>query len=290
MAMQSYVYHVDSYVGLSDEQWEPIRQICAKLYRQGDCLRTCIDTENSDAERKQLSETLTESQLGYLQKFKPKWTGGDEPENLAPAMREIAEMRVRQVDAVVQLTPEQRTKLQFAAKRTMIPSAVERKIKIKADFKDLAMTLGGMKPKTLTNKEIFDAWNLHGASIPFFFAEHRWEKFIAATLTPDQINKWTRFTDRRREAAIDVEAFNLGDYLAPLPLTSEQQIAAHNLLKRSIQAKGATLESAFATMNNPSSIPAMTTQQEFVAAIGEDNWSKLDDFTKRELPTKRKGE
>ena len=120
MAMQSYVYNVDSYVGLSADQWEPVRQICAKLYREGKCRRTCIDSEESSIEREQLSRTLTESQLDYLQRFKPKWTGGEEPENLAPVMREVAEMRVRQVDAVVQLSPQQRTKLQFAAKRTMI--------------------------------------------------------------------------------------------------------------------------------------------------------------------------
>ncbi len=110
---------------------------------------------------------------------------------------------------------------------------------------------------------------------------------LARHSTEEQFDRWTRFTDRRREAAIDAEAFALGDYLSQLPLTSQQQIAAHNLFKRSIQAKGAKLETVFARMINPNSLPAVTTQREFIAALGEDNWAELDDYAKMVLPTEK---
>ena len=198
----------------------------------------------------------------------------------------FSDMRVRQLDAVVQLSPAQRTKLDFAAKKTIIPTAVARRIKVKDDFRKLAEAFAEKRPQLLSSAEVFDALFLSSARMPFFFPAERLEKFAATTLSKEQITKWTRFTDRRREAAIDAEAFAFGDYLAQIPLTSEQQIAAHQLLRRSIQAKGTELETAFAVMIDPNRLPAVATEQEFNAAIGEQNWAKLDEFAKLVLPIK----
>ncbi len=61
MAMQSYVYHVDSYVGLNAGQWEAVRQICEKLYRQGDIRRRWVDSPETEAEREQLKRDLSQA-------------------------------------------------------------------------------------------------------------------------------------------------------------------------------------------------------------------------------------
>ena len=141
--------------------------------------------------------------------------------------------------------------------------------------------------KELSKEIPFKSMNMWVARIPFLFAAERWRNFVNSTLNEEQTKKWNQFTDRRHEAATDAQAFALAACLSGLNLTGQQQLDAHKLFKRAVKSQGAKLEDAFALVRDYSILSAVTTEQEILAAIGEDNWEKLADSTKQQIVKKK---
>lgn len=262
MAMQSYVYYVDSLAGLNSNQWEAVRKAGLRLYRQGDLdlnqLRNRDGVPKPD--HQELSKILTKTQLGYLRRFARIWRGQQTADEYTKAFRVVADIKVQQLDAEVQLTQSQRKKLDFVARNTIVPAAVERMM-------------------TMRNQYL-------SSRVAFRFADERWSGFVRSTLSQRQAEIWQRFTDRRREAAVDAQAFAMSWPLWRRNLTGAQKFAVHALFRRAVQSQGVKLDRAFVTVANPRIVGEVTTEQDFIAAIGKEKWSQLDDYTREVLTTK----
>ncbi len=198
-------------------------------------------------------------------------------------------MKVQQLDAEVELSPAQKRKLEFVSQNTIIPNVIERMIRANDDMLRFIESLkhGAVTEEQLSKETPFKSMNLWVARIPFLFAAERWRNFVSSTLNEEQTKKWDQFTDRRREAATDAQAFALGVCFSGLNLTGQQQVAAHKLFKRAVKSQGAKLENAFAMVRDYSILSAVTTEQEIVAAIGEANWAKLGDSQKQQIVKKK---
>ena len=293
MAMQTYVYYVDSFVGLTSSQWEAVRKTGATLYRQGNLDLINLrhrDRKLPDPELAQLQRILTDAQLTSLKNFAPFWRGGDSAEDLTAALRQVAEMRIQQLDAEVQLSQVQKRSLVFVAKKTIVPNAVERRINAKKNLERFTEAMNrpdaldpAEKERLLSKEFVFEAMNMSTARIPFLFADERWQNFVNSNLNDTQAKKWKQFTNRRREAGIDLQAYDLARRISGVNLTAPQQIAVHEIFRRAITSQGANLGDAFILVRDFDVVASVTTKQEFIEAIGEQNWAKLAESTKRSL-------
>ena len=291
MAMQTYVYYVDSLVALTSSQWDSVRSAGATLYRKGDLDPVNLRNRTiPDPELAQLQRILTDAQLTSLKKFAPLWKGGDSVEELTTAFRQVAEMRVRQLDAEVQLSPAQRRNLEFVSKKTIVPNAVARRIKAKRNldrFTEAMKRPGELDPaekeRLLSKEFLLEATNMSTAQIPFLFADERWQKFVNSNLNDAQAKKWNKFANRRREAGIDLQAYDMARRISGVNLTAPQQIAIHEIFRKAVRSQGASLGGAFISVRDFDIVASVTTKQKFIEAIGEENWAKLTKSTKLSL-------
>ena len=162
--MQCFVQNVDDYAGLSNEQWKEARALAAELYQQGRINAATIRFQYSFRGRgvPELKALLTDKQLGYLDKAATDLgVGRDHPREerkskYTARLREVAEMRLNQLDAVVDLTPNQKTKLGFAARRTIVPQAIKKKLDAQDLFRErdggLEVTLILMEESSRANE------------------------------------------------------------------------------------------------------------------------------------------
>ncbi len=293
MAMQTYVYYIDSLVGLNNDQWEAVRQAGGQLHRQGDLspmMLTYRDHQVPKADLRELIEILTEKQLRDLKKFTPLWRGGREAENLTRGLRDVAEMKVQQLDEIVQLSPAQRQRVAFVSQKTMIPNVVRRRMiarKILLNFGEI-MKNPDDEP-LLKEMSITEAMNISTARLPHLFADERWQKFVTATLTDQQAKNWQRFIDQRTDAAIDAQAAKLIRYFSEINLTGSQQLAAHQLFRKAVKSQGAKLENSFSLVTK-AGILSVLTQQEIEETIGKENWPQVDEVVRKQFSIGQKND
>ena len=302
MTVLQDVYMIDSFVGLTNDQWEQVRKLSAQNYRNH-CRSFWIAIwylhfdhvkRSSKARLEPLRKVLDSQQNEWLEAFAIEWDGELAPAEFNQTVQQIGRMRLRQLDAAVNLSDRQTAKLRVAGMSTLMRNAIRRRRQIKADL-DLTMTpvvarlmKGGAKFKDtsgLTTNQQFEASNLSGQKLPMLYPENRWLAFVNSTLDEQQKRIWNGFTDRRQRASFNVQAFNIGRrYLSDLPLTGKQWIAVHELLKESVQGQAAGMESCFCTMINPNTLPIVASKAEFISVIGKDNWALLDEYRAEALP------
>ncbi|MEM7475533.1 MAG: hypothetical protein AAF483_11135 [Planctomycetota bacterium] len=290
MRMQQDVYFVDAIVGLREDQWESVRAAAGENYQKhlDEYWALTWYMDSSQEELESLRKVLDANQKACLNAFGPNSQDEMDSVELLQRFRLVAPMKLRQLDSIVKLSDSQKTKLKIAGSTTLTRSSVLQKQRLNLDDKkSWDFFMSGVDSSGLSDNEKLEVTNFSNLRLPMLFAEKRWQAFVDSTLSDSQRLDWQRFADRRLKAAIDVQANRIAHYFSELPLNSEQRRAVHELLKRSIELQENKLKNAFYRLINPNLLPAVITEEEFIEAIGKDNWEKVDPFCARALPISR---
>ena len=112
------------------------------------------------------------AQLESLEKYSPMWRGGDEEDVLTTVFRNVADMKIRQLDEVVQLSAAQRQKLEFVSKKTIVPNLVRRRIVSRKLLKNFGEIIKNPEAEPLLKEmSLTEAMNLSTARLPQLFAD-----------------------------------------------------------------------------------------------------------------------
>ncbi|MEM7560856.1 MAG: hypothetical protein AAF394_17170, partial [Planctomycetota bacterium] len=290
MRMQEDVYFINAIVGLRDDQWELVRKASGEGYRkhQREYWSLTWYMDSSQPEIESLRKVLDAEQNACLDLFGPNTDDEKEAAELLKKFRLVAPMKLRQLDSIVELSESQRAKLRLAGSTTLTRSSMMQKKRLDLnDKKNWDSLMKGIPNPDLTDNEKLEVTNFKNLRLPMLFDENRWQAFVKSTLTDEQQLVWERFAKRRLQAAIDVQAFRIGNYFSELPVTGKQRRAVHELLKRSVELQESKLTNAFYRVINPNLLPVVATEAEFIAAIGEENWDQVDPFCARAMPISR---
>ena len=287
MRMQGDVFFINAIVGLRDDQWELVRKASGESYRkhQREYWSLTWYMDSSQVELESLRKVLDVKQNECLDVFGPNTDNEKDVARLLKKFRLVAPMKLRQLDAIVELSEPQKAKLRLAGSTTLTRSSVLQKKRLDLnDKKNWDSLMNGTTNPDLTDNEKLEVTNFKNLRLPMLFDENRWQAFVTSTLTDEQELVWMRFAKRRLQVAFDVQAYRIGNYFSELPLTGKQRRAVHELLKRSVELQENKLKNAFYRVINPNLLPVVATEAEFIAAVGKDNWAKVDPFCARALP------
>lgn len=291
-AITSTLASIDSWVGLSAKQVKPIQDELGKLYDKGSlAFAPMIEFQalGGADKLKSIEPLLREDQRRFFKRFgKESRNGfaavvteaGTEPDRekarkeLKDKLRDVAEMKIGQLNTEFDLSTKQLRRLELLGKR-VISKALDVRMAAEEEYRQYMERIqaGGGGGVVQMDQKMMGILSAH--PVQLFESQTEWDKFVGGTISESQQEtlKKSKIAGLKRNSSMlsYMLVLSLGRQFS---MNGKQQVATHKLFSDKFGPIPMPSMGGLGMMDTYAKLLAIS-EDEYKAAMGDENWEKF---------------